>query len=187
MAKIKATIGGVAYEINAVKGITANNTEINVPLTIEGEGGGVGGFTEYNEVSVNGSDFVQEVIPIATSSYQGYKVAHGLTVAPKLVIIKSNAPTDGSAKGVIMGGYLYSEGQNGYVSEGNVRKLGAFFQTNPNTGASLAAVAHYGTENNKVVGWSAFGMDATYFYFNKTATSNYNISPDLTYTFKFFA
>jgi hypothetical protein len=98
----------------------------------------------------------------------------------------SNVPTDGTSKGDIIGGYLYSDGQTGFVSEGVIRKLGVFFQTNPNTGASTAAVAHYGTVDNKVAGWSAFGMDDTYFYFNKTATNTYNINTSLTYTFKFF-
>lgn len=186
MAKIKATIGGVAYEINAVKGITANNTEINVPLTIEGEGGGGGGFTEYNEVQVAGSDMTMEALPIAPSNFTGIKVTHGLTQAPTLIIISTNAATDGSVKGMIIGGIFYTDGQEGYIATGNIRKLSAYFTTNVSTGVANAAMAQYGTASNPGTGWGMFGVDETYFYLNKSAT-NQAFGTSLTYTFKFFA
>lgn len=185
MAKIKATIGGVAYEINAVKGITANNTEINVPLTIDEEGGGVGGYTEANSVTIAGSNLSEETIPMATSTYKGFKVAHGLSVAPKAVIITSDAATDGSVKGPTVGAYLFKDKVRGYnPGQSAAFYVGAAITTNVNTGAAVGVTCMYAEAASPLASWAVFGMDDTYFYMNRPANNN-PFSSELNYTFLF--
>lgn len=185
MAKIKATIGGVAYEINAVKGITANNTEINVPLTIDGDGGGVGGYTEANTVTIAGSNLSEETIPISTSSYKGIKVAHGLSVVPKAVIITSDAATDGSVKGATVGAYLFKDKVMGYnAGQSAAFYMGVAVTTNASTGSAVGATCMYVESASPLASWAVFGMDDTYFYMNRPA-NNAPFNSALNYTFLF--
>lgn len=187
MAEIKATIGGIAYTITAVKGITANNTEINVPLSIEGAGGGLGGYTEYNEVTVNGSDMTLEQLPISSSvAYTGIKVAHGLTSAPRLILVSSDITLDGSVKGIYAGGLYSTDLQKGWNSADSVARYDSVaFTTNTNTGNAAAVLAQYATTDDKGT-WAAYGADTDYFYLMKAAT-NQAFGAGVTYTFKFFA
>lgn len=174
---------------SGTKTITSNGTHdvtnyANVFVEVAGGEGSVS--SEKSVVNFNGS--IQGELWVTSSGARphGIKIAHGLGKVPKYAILTSDAVSDGSLKGVVIGGF-FSENIMGYnPSLQDARLIGCAFNTNINTGAAGATVYSYDDTRNSTGTSALWYWDEEYFYCLKPA-ANQNFDAGINYTLTCYA
>lgn len=160
---ITATVDGTAY--SGINTITAGGKTI--ALAESGGSASLGNLTEYNTVT--------QTVEETSADYNPIVVAHGLTQAPKIIIMHINKTFDTSYKSMIVG-FIASVGVNS-------NEYGALITTNPSTGAINSTPME---RKDSLNGHNGYIVDSTNLTLARGINA-YHFDSEETYTFEFYA